>query len=133
MATLNKRATRCPRAAESDKFPEALRQLLYGKGRNKPNFSLIHGSRPEPVGTNRGRNDAIAKRRKRSDEPDALTGTSGSVKGLGGRPPRSTRPTEPPVIGTKIYGLIAIAANPLAPLNLSRIPRLFRASKPVSG
>ena len=30
------------------------------------NSRLIHGSRPEPVGTNEGRNDGIAKRRKRS-------------------------------------------------------------------
>ncbi len=35
METLAKHPTRCPRAAETDKFPEELRQLLYGKGKNK--------------------------------------------------------------------------------------------------
>jgi hypothetical protein len=35
-------------------------------GARLTNSRLIHGSRPEPVGTNRGRNDGIAKRRKRS-------------------------------------------------------------------
>lgn len=35
METLTKHPTRCPRATESDRFPEELRQLLYGKGRNK--------------------------------------------------------------------------------------------------
>ena len=30
------------------------------------NSRLIHGSRPEPMGTNRGRTDGITKRRKRS-------------------------------------------------------------------
>jgi plasmid stabilization system protein ParE len=35
METLTKHPTRCPRAAESDKFPEELRQLLYGKVKNK--------------------------------------------------------------------------------------------------
>jgi plasmid stabilization system protein ParE len=35
METLTKRPTRCPRAAESDKFAEELRQPLYGKGKNK--------------------------------------------------------------------------------------------------
>jgi plasmid stabilization system protein ParE len=35
METLTRHPTRCPRAAESDKFPEELRQLLYGKRRNK--------------------------------------------------------------------------------------------------
>jgi hypothetical protein len=27
--------TRCPRAPESDRFPEDIRELLYGKGKNK--------------------------------------------------------------------------------------------------
>ena len=35
-------------------------------GARLTNSRLIHGSRPEPVGTNRGRNDRIAKRRQRS-------------------------------------------------------------------
>jgi plasmid stabilization system protein ParE len=35
METLTRHPTRCPRAAESDKFPEELRQLLYGKGKTK--------------------------------------------------------------------------------------------------
>jgi hypothetical protein len=35
METLTRHPTRCPRAAESDKSPEELRQLLYGKRRNK--------------------------------------------------------------------------------------------------
>ncbi len=35
METLTQHPTRCPRAAESDKFPEELRQLLYGKRKNK--------------------------------------------------------------------------------------------------
>ena len=35
-------------------------------GARLTNSRLIHGSRLEPVGTNRGRNDGIAKRRKRS-------------------------------------------------------------------
>ena len=35
METLTRHPTRCPRAAESDKFGEELRELLYGRGRNK--------------------------------------------------------------------------------------------------
>jgi plasmid stabilization system protein ParE len=35
MATLTRLPLRCPLAAESDKFPEELRQLLYGKRNNK--------------------------------------------------------------------------------------------------
>jgi plasmid stabilization system protein ParE len=35
METLTRHPTRCPRAAESGKFGEELRELLYGKGRNK--------------------------------------------------------------------------------------------------
>ena len=34
METLTLRPARCPRAAESDKFPMELRALLYGKGKN---------------------------------------------------------------------------------------------------
>lgn len=33
--TLTRLPTRCPRAAESVKFPEELRELLYGKRKNK--------------------------------------------------------------------------------------------------
>ena len=35
METLTQHPTRCPRAAESHKFPEELRELLYGKRKNK--------------------------------------------------------------------------------------------------
>jgi plasmid stabilization system protein ParE len=35
METLTRQPTRCPRAAESDRFPEELRELLYGKRDNK--------------------------------------------------------------------------------------------------
>jgi plasmid stabilization system protein ParE len=35
METLTRQPTRCPRAAESDWFPEELRELLYGKRNNK--------------------------------------------------------------------------------------------------
>ena len=35
METLTRHPTRCPRAAESDKFPEELRELLYGKRKGK--------------------------------------------------------------------------------------------------
>jgi plasmid stabilization system protein ParE len=35
METLTRQPSRCPRAAESDKFPEELRELLYGKGKSK--------------------------------------------------------------------------------------------------
>ena len=35
METLTRQPARCPRAAESDKFPEELRELLYGKRKNK--------------------------------------------------------------------------------------------------
>ncbi len=35
METLTRQPLRCPRAAESDKFPEKLRELLYGKRKNK--------------------------------------------------------------------------------------------------
>jgi plasmid stabilization system protein ParE len=35
METLTRQPTRCPRAAESDRFPEELRELLYGKRNNK--------------------------------------------------------------------------------------------------
>jgi plasmid stabilization system protein ParE len=35
METLTSHPARCPRAAESDKFPEELRELLYGKQKSK--------------------------------------------------------------------------------------------------
>ena len=35
METLTRRPTRCPVRPESDKFPEELRQLLYGKRKSK--------------------------------------------------------------------------------------------------
>ena len=35
METLTRQPNRCPRAAESDRFPEELRELLYGKRNNK--------------------------------------------------------------------------------------------------
>ena len=35
METLTRHPLRCPRAAESDRFPEELRELLYGKRKNK--------------------------------------------------------------------------------------------------
>ena len=35
METLTRQPTRCPRAAESDKFSMELRELLYGKGKSK--------------------------------------------------------------------------------------------------
>lgn len=34
MATLEKQPRRCPIAAESDKFPEEIRELLYGRRRS---------------------------------------------------------------------------------------------------
>jgi plasmid stabilization system protein ParE len=40
METLTKHPTRCPRAAESDQFTEELRQLLYGKRKNKHRISF---------------------------------------------------------------------------------------------
>jgi plasmid stabilization system protein ParE len=33
--TLTRQPSRCPRAAERDKFPEELRELLYGKRKSK--------------------------------------------------------------------------------------------------
>ena len=35
METLTRQPARCPRAAESDRFPEELRELLYGKRKSK--------------------------------------------------------------------------------------------------
>jgi plasmid stabilization system protein ParE len=35
METLTRYPLRCPRAAESDRFGEELREMLYGKGRKK--------------------------------------------------------------------------------------------------
>ena len=35
METLTRHPLRCPRAAESDKSPEELRELVYGKRNNK--------------------------------------------------------------------------------------------------
>ena len=35
METLTRQPTRCPRAAESDRFSEELRELLYGSRKNK--------------------------------------------------------------------------------------------------
>jgi len=35
METLTRNPTRCPLADESDKFPQELRELLYGKRQNK--------------------------------------------------------------------------------------------------
>ena len=47
METLTRQPSRCPRAAESDKFPEELRELLYGKGKSKS--CIIFAIRDEDV------------------------------------------------------------------------------------
>jgi ParE toxin of type II toxin-antitoxin system, parDE len=47
METLTRQPTRCPRAAESEKFPEELRELLYGKGKSK--YRIIFAIRDEDV------------------------------------------------------------------------------------
>jgi plasmid stabilization system protein ParE len=47
MGTLTSQPLRCPRAAESDRFPEALHELLYGKGRNK--YRIIFAIRDNDV------------------------------------------------------------------------------------
>jgi plasmid stabilization system protein ParE len=45
--TLTSQPTRCPRAAESDKFPEEIRELLYGKRKNK--YRIIFTIREDTV------------------------------------------------------------------------------------
>ncbi len=45
--TLKTHPTRCPLAAENDKFPEEIRQLLYGKRRNT--YRIIFTIRPDTV------------------------------------------------------------------------------------
>jgi plasmid stabilization system protein ParE len=47
METLTRLPLRCPRAAESDKFPEELRELLYGKRNNK--YRIIFAIRDSDV------------------------------------------------------------------------------------
>jgi len=47
METLDPPASRCPRAAESDKFPEELRELLYGSRKNK--YRIIFAIRNKDV------------------------------------------------------------------------------------
>ena len=47
METLTRQPQRCPRAAESDKFPEELRELLYGKRKNK--YRIIFTIRGDAV------------------------------------------------------------------------------------
>lgn len=47
METLTRHPLRCPRAAESDKFPEELRELLYGRRKNK--YRIIFTVRNEDV------------------------------------------------------------------------------------
>ncbi len=44
METLTRQPTRCPRAAESDKFREELRELLYGKRKNKCRVDRLYPS-----------------------------------------------------------------------------------------
>jgi plasmid stabilization system protein ParE len=78
MATLTKHPTRCPHAAESDKFPEELRQLLYGKGKNKYRIIFAIGSH-------------------RLTSRVHLTCTPRSVGALGERSLKATRPVSVPV------------------------------------
>jgi plasmid stabilization system protein ParE len=47
METLTQHPTRCPRAPESDRFPEELRELLYGKRKNK--YRIIFTIRNQDV------------------------------------------------------------------------------------
>ena len=47
METLTRQPTRCPRAIESGKFPEELRELLYGKRRSK--YRIIFTIRDDEV------------------------------------------------------------------------------------
>jgi plasmid stabilization system protein ParE len=47
METLTRQPLRCPRAAESDKFVEELRELLYGKRKNK--YRIIFAIRNNDV------------------------------------------------------------------------------------
>ena len=47
METLPRRPSRCPRATESDKFPEELRELLYGKRNSK--YRIVFAIRNEDV------------------------------------------------------------------------------------
>jgi plasmid stabilization system protein ParE len=49
METLTRHPTRCPRAAESDKIPEELRELLYGKGSNWCQFFLLRKKELTPI------------------------------------------------------------------------------------
>ena len=47
METLTRHPTRCPLAAESDRFPEDIRELLYGKRKNK--YRILFTIRNEDV------------------------------------------------------------------------------------
>jgi plasmid stabilization system protein ParE len=47
METLTRQPSRCPRATESDKFPEELRELLYGKRNSK--YRIVFAIRNEEV------------------------------------------------------------------------------------
>ena len=47
METLTRQPSRCPRATESDKFPEELRELLYGKRNSK--YRIVFAIRNEDV------------------------------------------------------------------------------------
>jgi len=47
METLTRQPTRCPRAVESDRFPEELRELLYGT--RKAKYRIIFAIRENDV------------------------------------------------------------------------------------
>jgi plasmid stabilization system protein ParE len=47
MSTLETRPQRCPKAAESDRFPEELRELLHGRRRSK--YRIIFTIRGDTV------------------------------------------------------------------------------------
>jgi plasmid stabilization system protein ParE len=48
--TLRRHPTRCPLAAENDKFPEEIRELLYGRaGRRRHRYRIIFTIRRDAV------------------------------------------------------------------------------------
>jgi plasmid stabilization system protein ParE len=47
--TLKQHPTRCPRAPESHKFPEEIRELVYGKRKHKNKYRIIFTIREDTV------------------------------------------------------------------------------------
>ncbi|MGO8901574.1 MAG: type II toxin-antitoxin system RelE/ParE family toxin [Isosphaeraceae bacterium] len=78
METLTRQPSRCPRATESDKFPEELRELLYGKRNSK--YRIVFAIRNESCSTSI---TLPARNWSRSDSPPHGCPPGGGKRGRG--------------------------------------------------